>query len=112
MAITPRAHAHIEHPPYSGSPASDQVTGRPLNGQKVGHGHWPLLIQVGAGEALKAGVAEAVSRVDGGGAAVSVPPTFIAVGLSDIAGTVGWVYTVVVAESPDPPATLRDVWSG
>ena len=59
--------------------------------------------------ALKIGEAADVARVVAGGAAVAVPPTFIAVGLSDIAGMFGWVYTVVVAESPDPPATLRDV---
>ena len=55
------------------------------------------------------GEALAVARVDAGGAAVTVLPRLIAVGLSAIAGTVGWVYAVVVAESPDPPATSRDV---
>lgn len=57
---------------------------------------------------MKVGAAIAVARVVAGGAAVAVAPSFIAVGLSDIPGTFGWVYTVVVAESPDPPATLRD----
>ena len=75
----------------------------------AGHGHWPLLMHPGAGEALRVGVAEAVRSVDGGGPAVAVPPSFIAVGSSDIAGTVGCVYMVVVAESPDPPATVRNV---
>jgi hypothetical protein len=68
-----------------------------------------LLTHPGAAVALKVGEAAAVARLVAGGAAVAVPPSFIAVGLSDIAGTFGWVYTVVVAESPDPPATLRDV---
>lgn len=75
----------------------------------AGHGHWPLLMHPGAGEALRVGVAEAVRSVVGGGPAVAVPPSFIAVGSSDIAGTVGCVYMVVVAESPDPPATVRNV---
>jgi hypothetical protein len=68
-----------------------------------------LLIHPGAGEALRVGEAEAVRSVDGGGPAVAVPPRFIAVGLGDIAGTVGCVYMVVVAESPEPPATVRNV---
>jgi hypothetical protein len=80
-----------------------------LNVETAGHGHWPLLIHPGAGEALRAGEAVAVGRVDGGGPAVVVPPRFMAVGSSDIAGTVGCVYMVVVAESPDPPATVRNV---
>ena len=58
---------------------------------------------------MNVGEAIDVARVVAGGASVTVPPRFIAVGLSDIAGTLGWVYTVVVAESPDPPATLRGV---
>ena len=73
------------------------------------HGHWPLLTHVGAGEAFTVGEALAVARVDAGGAAVTVRPRFIAVGLSAIAATVGCVYAVVVAESPDPPAMSRDV---
>jgi hypothetical protein len=31
----------------------------------AGHGHWPLLTHPGAGEALRAGEAFAVARVDG-----------------------------------------------
>ena len=58
---------------------------------------------------MTVGEAFAVARVDAGGAAVTVLPRLIAVGLSAIAGTVGCVYAVVVAESHDPPATSRDV---
>jgi hypothetical protein len=68
-----------------------------------------LLTHMGAGEALKVGEAIEVARVAAGGASVAVPPRFIAVGLSLMAGTDGCVYTFVVDESPDPPATLRDV---
>jgi len=64
---------------------------------------------VGAGEALRVGEATGVARVVPGGAAVTVEPRLIAVGLSFIAATLGCVYAVVVAESPDPPATVRDV---
>ena len=60
---------------------------------------------------MKVGEAIDVASLVAGGASVAVPPRFIAVGLSNIAGTLGWVYTVVVAESPDPPATLPDVGS-
>jgi hypothetical protein len=58
---------------------------------------------------LTDGEAADVGMVVPGGAALMVVPRVIAVGLSDIAGTVGWVYAVVVAEFPDPPATSRDV---
>jgi hypothetical protein len=68
-----------------------------------------LLTHPGAGEALRVGEATDVAREVGGGAAVTVVPRLVAVGLSFIAGTIGGVYTVVVAESPDPPATVRDV---
>jgi hypothetical protein len=54
---------------------------------------------------LTDGEAADVGMVVPGGAALMVVPRVIAVGLSDIAGTVGWVYAVVVAEFPDPPAT-------
>ena len=65
-----------------------------------------MLTHPGAGLALKVGAATDVARVAAGGAAVAVPPIFMAVGSTDIAGTVGDAYVPPVDESPDPPATL------
>ena len=56
--------------------------------------------------AFKVGEATDVARVAAGGAAVAVPPIFMAVGSTDIAGTVGDAYVPPVDESPDPPATF------
>jgi hypothetical protein len=52
------------------------------------------------------GEATDVARVGAGGAAVAVAPMFMAVGSTDIAGTVGEAYVPPVDESPDPPATF------
>jgi hypothetical protein len=70
------------------------------------HGHCPLLTHRGAGEALRTGAANDVAAVSDGTAAVAVEPTLMAVGLSDIAGTVGCTCVPVTDESPDPPARL------
>jgi hypothetical protein len=70
------------------------------------HGHCPLFTHPAAGLAFKVGEATDVARVAAGGAAVAVPPIFMAVGSTDIAGTVGELYVPPVDESPDPPATL------
>jgi hypothetical protein len=70
------------------------------------HGHCPLFTHPGAGLAFNFGDATDVARVAAGRAAVAVAPMFIAVGSTDIAGTVGDVYVPPVAESPDPPATF------
>jgi hypothetical protein len=64
-----------------------------------------LFTHPGAGVALRLGVASAVASVAWGGEAVAVAPSDIAVGLRDIAGTVGDVYSPTVDESPEPPAT-------
>jgi hypothetical protein len=65
-----------------------------------------LFTHPAAGLAFKVGEATEVARVAAGAAAVAVPPIFMAVGSTDIAGTVGDVYVPPVAESPDPPATF------
>ena len=65
-----------------------------------------MLTHPGAGLAFKVGAAKDVARVTAGAAAVAVPPIFMAVGSTDIAGTVGDAYVPPVDESPDPPATF------
>jgi hypothetical protein len=65
-----------------------------------------LFTHPAAGLAFKVGEATDVARVAAGGAAVAVPPIFMAVGSTDIAGTVGDAYVPPVDESPDPPATF------
>lgn len=60
--------------------------------------------------AFKVREAKYVARVVAGEAGVAVPPMLIAVGSTDIAGTVGDTLAVPVAESPDPPATF--CWLG
>jgi hypothetical protein len=77
-----------------------------------GHGQWPLLTHVGAGEALKVGEAIDVARVAAGVAAVAVLPSVIPLAVTDIAGTVGCAYMLVAGESPDPPARFGEVRSG
>ena len=72
-----------------------------------GHGHCPLFTHSAGGGALKVGEANDVASVSAGAMAVAVAPIFIAVGSTDIVGTTGETYAVPVAESPDPPATLR-----
>jgi hypothetical protein len=69
-----------------------------------------LFTHPAAALAFKVGDAKAVVRVVAGAAAVAVPPMLIAVGSTDIAGTVGDVYVPPVDESPDPPATF--CWLG
>jgi hypothetical protein len=53
------------------------------------HGHCPLFTHPAAAVAFKVGEATDVARVAAGGAAVAVAPIFMAVGSTDIAGTVG-----------------------
>jgi hypothetical protein len=53
------------------------------------HGHCPLFTHPAAALAFKVGDAKAVARIVAGGAAVAVPPMLIAVGLTDIVGTLG-----------------------
>jgi hypothetical protein len=65
-----------------------------------------LFTHPAAGLAFKVGEATEVARVAAGAAAVAVPPIFMAVGSTDIAGTVGDAYVPPVDESPDPPATF------
>jgi hypothetical protein len=72
-----------------------------------GHGHCPLFTHSAAGGDFTVGEANDVASVSAGAMAVAVAPIFIAVGSSDIVGTTGETYDVPVAESPDPPATLR-----
>jgi hypothetical protein len=57
-----------------------------------------------AAEAFRVGDASAVARLVAGAPAVTVFP-MLKVATSDIPGTVGGKYCVLVAESPDPPAT-------
>jgi hypothetical protein len=71
-----------------------------------------LFTHSGAGEALRVGVAFWVDIVALGGEAVAVAPRLIAVGLTDIAGTAGDVYSPTVEESPEPPATVLAVVLG
>jgi len=66
-----------------------------------------LFTHSAAGGAFKVGEANDVASVSAGAIAVAVAPIFIAVGSIDIVGTTGETYDVPVAESPDPPATLR-----
>src|ERR1700704_2488917 len=67
------------------------------------HGHWPLLTHPGAAVAFKVG--DASASVVAGAEAVAVAPSLRAVGLTDMAGTTGDVYSTDVGESPEPPAT-------
>jgi hypothetical protein len=62
---------------------------RDAGGVADAHGHWPLFTQPAAALALSVGDATAVARVVAGAASVTVDPTLMAVGLTDIAGTVG-----------------------
>jgi hypothetical protein len=65
-----------------------------------------LFTHPAAAVAFKVGEATDVARVIAGGTAVAVAPIFMAVGSTDIAGTVGELYVPPVDESPDPPATF------
>jgi hypothetical protein len=68
-----------------------------------------LFTHPAAALAFKVGEATDVARVAAGGAAIAVPPIFMAVGSTDIAGTVGDTYVPAVDESPDPPATFCEL---
>jgi hypothetical protein len=59
-----------------------------------------LFTHPAAGLAFKEGEATDVARVAAGAAAVAVATMFMAVGSTDIAGTVGDTYVPPVAESP------------
>ena len=70
-----------------------------------------MFTQPAAAGALRVGEAKDVAIVDAGGAAVAVAPMLMAIGSNFIAGTVGDTNSVFVAESPDPPARLRELVS-
>src|SRR5262245_44550046 len=73
-----------------------------------GYGHWPLFTHPAAGLAFRVGEANDVAIVAAALAAVTVAPVLRSVGSNAMLGTVGEVYSVPVAESPEPPATLWD----
>ena len=93
---------------FSVRQGSEIVTGAVSSAryEKSDQGHCPLFTHPGAGVAFKVGEASDVAMVMAGAAAVAVAPMLMAVGSNFIVGTTGDTYNVVVAESPDPPATF------